>query len=187
MEIPCAPTENDVSRATQKQRGKPSWALSALAVLLIAVQWVLFVGGIRRNEMIVGSFVLLATGAFLFEIWKIETLKLDFGLKDIAQGWRIPWYILSGVYEIVVVLFRDLSGLKRSDSLYRVCGFKTGKRDPRLVARRVLATFYTTMAPNFIVIGIDFRQSRMLFHQLERSSVPEMTKQLGAQPGERRP
>jgi hypothetical protein len=43
------------------------------------------------------------------------------------------------------------------------------------------------MAPNFIVIGIDFHQSRMLFHQLRRSSVPKMTKSLGAQPGAGRP
>lgn len=171
-----------MNRAVQQQR-RPSWTLSGLAVLLIGVLWVVFVGGTRPNEMIVASLVLLATGAFLFEVWKIETLRLDFGLKDMAQGWRIPWYILSGVYEIVIVLFRDIFGLQKSESLYRVCGFGTSKLDPRLVARRVLAIFYTTMAPNFIVIGIDFRQSRMLFHQLERSGVPEMTKQLGAQPG----
>jgi hypothetical protein len=175
-------TEKDVNRASQKRQRKWPWALRALAAFLIVVLWILLVGGTRRNEMVVGSLVLLATGAFVFEIWKIETLKLEFGLEDVAQGWRIPWYILSGVYEIVAVLFQDLLGLKRSDSLYRVCGFKTSKLDPRLVARRVLATFYTTMAPNFIVIGIDYRQSRMLFHQLERSDVPEMTKELGAQP-----
>jgi hypothetical protein len=68
-----------------------------------------------------------------------------------------------------------------------VSGFKTSKSDRRLIARRVFATFYTTMAPNFIVIGIDYRQSRMLFHQLERTSVSMMTKDLGAQPGVQRP
>jgi hypothetical protein len=40
---------------------------------------------------------------------------------------------------------------------------------------------YTTTAPNFIVIGIDPDLSRMLFHQIERSSVPKMTRELGAQ------
>jgi hypothetical protein len=42
------------------------------------------------------------------------------------------------------------------------------------------------MAPNFIIIGIDAAQSRMIFHQLERSEVPRMTKELGAQPGAER-
>ena len=86
-----------------------------------------------------------------------------------------------------MILTKDLLGIKRTDSFYRASGFKTSKSDPRLVGRRILATFYTTMAPNFIVIGIDFRRSRMLFHQLERSSVPRMTKALGAQPGASRP
>jgi hypothetical protein len=153
--------------------------------MFVVPLWILFVGGTRRNEMFVGVGVLLLSGAFTYQVWRIETLRAEFHLADIAQGWRTPWYILSGVFEIVVILVKDLFGIRRADSFYRVSGFKTSKSDPRLVARRILATFYTTMAPNFIVIGVDVRQSRMLFHQLERSSVPQMTKALGAQPGAR--
>ena len=90
---------------------------------------------------------------------------------------------MSGVYEVAIILSKDLCGVKAAESFYRVSGFKTSKSDPQLIARRVLATAYTTTAPNFIVIGIDYNQSRMLFHQLERSIVPKMTKELGAQPG----
>jgi hypothetical protein len=149
----------------------------------MAVLWVLFVGGTRRDEMIVGAGVLLLSGAFLHLLSRKETLTLDLRWGDLATCWRIPWYILSGVYEIAVILVKDLLGIKRAESFYRFSGFKTSKSDPRLIARRVLATAYTTAAPNFIVIGIDFHQSRMLFHQLERSDVPKMTKALGAQPG----
>jgi hypothetical protein len=88
----------------------------------------------------------------------------------------------SGIWEITVVLFKDLTYLSRAGSYYRVSGFKTGKRDRIAVARTVLTTVYTTTAPNFIVIGIDPELSRMLFHQIERSSVPKMTRALGAQP-----
>jgi hypothetical protein len=158
-----------------------------LGVLLAVLLWILFVGGTRRNEMFVGVVVLLLSGAFTYQVWRVETLRAEFHLADILQGWRIPWYVLSGIYEIVAILVKDLLGIKKADSFYRVSGFKTSKSNPSLVARRILATFYTTMAPNFIVIGIDFRQSRMLFHQLERSSVPRMTKALGAQPGAGRP
>jgi hypothetical protein len=149
----------------------------------MALLWVLFVGGTRRNEMIVGAGVLLLSGAFLYLLSRKETLTLDLRWGDLVTCWRIPWYIMSGVYEIAIILVKDLFGIKRAESFYRVSGFKTSNSDPRLIARRVLATAYTTTAPNFIVIGIDFRQSRMLFHQLERSSVPKMTKTLGAQPG----
>ncbi len=164
-----------------------SFGLCALSLLLMVVLWIVFVGGARRNEMLVGAGVLVLTGAFLYKVWRIETLAFDFHLVDIAQGWRIPWYILSGIYEIVGILRKDLLGIEQARSFYRVTGFKTSKSDPRQIARRVLATFYTTMAPNFIVIGIDVHASRMLFHQLERSSVPQMTKSLGARPGASRP
>ncbi len=175
-------------REDKKRRERmPSLGLSALSLLLIAALWILFVGGTRRDEMIVGASVFLLSGAFLYLVWRTETLRLEVRWQDFPQGWRIPWYVVSGVYEIIVVLAKDVLGVKRADSFYRVSGFKTSKSDPRLIARRVFATFYTTMAPNFIVIGIDYHQSRMLFHQLERSSVPRMTKALGAQPGAERP
>lgn len=154
-----------------------------VTALSIVVLWILLVGGTRRNEMLVGIAVFALCGLFFYRVWQAETVHLDLRLKDLAQGWRIPWYILTGISEISVILFRDCFGIRKADSFYRVSGFKTAKSDPRLVARHVLAVFYTTMTPNFVVIGIDYRQSRMLFHQLERSAIPLMTQALGAQPG----
>jgi hypothetical protein len=165
---------------------RPASLFCALAAALMAVLWILFVGGTRRNEMIVGAGALVLSGAFLFLVARKESLNLELHWTDLATCWRIPWYIVSGVYEIVIILLKDLFGVRRADSFYRVSGFRTSKSDPRLIARRVLATAYTTTAPNFIVIGIDYAQSRMLFHQLERSDVPKMTKELGAQPGAER-
>lgn len=161
--------------------------ISLVFGLMAIALWILFVGGLKVDEILVGTGVLLVTCAFLLVVRKTETLALDLHPGDLIQCWRIPWYILTGVYEIVLILLKDLLGLKRAESLYRVSGFKTSKSDPHLIARRVLATAYTTTAPNFIVIGIDYQQSRMLFHQLERSSVPRMTKALGAQPGAEHP
>lgn len=167
--------------------GMPSLGLVALFLLLVTALWILFVGGTRGNEMILGAGVFFLSGVFLYQIWRIETLHLEVQWKDFAQGWRVPWYVVSGAYEITWILVKDLLRVKRADSFYRVSGFKTSKSDPHLIARRVFATFYTTMAPNFIVIGVDYHQSRILFHQLERSSMPRMTKALGAQPGAQRP
>lgn len=48
--------------------------------------------------------------------------------------------------------------------------------------RRALAIGYSTMTPNMIVIGIDHERGRMLYHQLERSPIAEMTRKLGARP-----
>ena len=138
------------------------------------------VAGTKRDEMIVGGISVAAALWFWWRVMGASGLKMRFVLRDVVACWRVPWYVVSGVWEITVVMVKDLVGAKKAGSLYRVCGFETSKDEPLKVARRALATGYTTLAPNFIVIGIDYAQSRMLFHQLERSSVPLMTQELGA-------
>ena len=162
---------------------KISGGVLILSVLVMAAEWILLVAGLKRDEMIVGALCVLAAGLFLQLVYRAEDQRLEIRLKDLIQAWRIPWYILTGSWEITLILLKDLSRIKRASSFYRVSGFKTSKSDPLLVARRVLATAFTTTAPNFIIVGIDYEQSRMLFHQLQRSSVPKMTQALGAQPG----
>lgn len=154
--------------------------LAVFAILLMAAEWVLLVASTRPHEMIVGAGSVLVSALFLRVVTKMSPIALDFHLSDVAEGWRIPWYVLSDCYTISVVLLRDLFTSRRAGSFYRVSGFKTSKDDPRLIGRRVLATVYTTISPNSIVIDIDFRQSRLLFHQIERGGVSKMAKGLGA-------
>ena len=155
--------------------------LAFLALALMAVEWILFVASIHLHEMIVGAMSASAAATFLFVVRRSEKLVLSFTLQDLATCWRIPWYLLSGTYEITALLFKDLFGISKTGSYYRVSAFKADETNQRIIARSVLAIVYTTVAPNFIVVGIDSKQHRMLFHQLERSRVPEMTKNLGAE------
>lgn len=164
----------------RSSRQRARLPLAAFAILLMAVEWILLVAGTRGHEMIVGGGSVLLSAVFLADVHRTSNLAIDFGAADVAAGWRIPWYILSDCYTIIVVLMRDLFTSRRAASLYRVSGFKTSKDDPRMTAREVLATVYTTTSPNSIVIGIDVSQSRMLFHQIERSRMETMTKKLGA-------
>lgn len=173
--------------AQHSRRRTPSLSLCGLSLLLMIVLWVVLVGGTRPNEMIVGAGVVLCSSAFLGLVWRTETLRLEFNLRCVVEGWRVPWYIVTDVYEIITVFLKDLFRLKPSGSYYRASGFESARGDAQLEGRQVLATFYTTLSPNFIVIGIDDRQGRMLFHQLERTSIPKMTRALGAQSGGRRP
>jgi len=161
-------------------RSKVTLTLAISAVLLMILEWILLVAGTRPDEMIVGAASIVISAIFLAQAHKSSTLKLNFHLSDIATGWRIPWYVVSDCFALTRILLRDLFTAHRAGSHYRVSGFKTIKDDPRLIARGVLATLYTTTSPNSIVIGIDYKQSRMLFHQLERSPVSTMTKHLGA-------
>jgi hypothetical protein len=159
--------------------GSKLW-LAVSASLLMAVEWIILVGGTRPHEMLVGAACILLSTLFLASVYKTSTLKLEFHISDIAQGLRIPWYVFSDCFTVSRVLLRDLFTARHAASLYRVSEFRTSKDNPRLVARSVLATVYTTTSPNSIVIGIDYQQSRLLFHQLERSAVSDMTRNLGA-------
>jgi len=168
-----------------KQGGLRSISVGAmvLSILVMVAEWILLVAGVKRDEMIVGALSVVAAALFLQLVYRTEHQKLDIRLRDLASCWRIPGYIIGDTWVVTVVLLKDLLGIRRASSFYRVCGFKTGKYDPLLAARRVLATTFTTLTPNSIVIGIDYEQSRMLFHQLQRSSISKMTQELGALPG----
>lgn len=165
---------------------RPSLRLCIVVLVLISLLWIVFVGGVRRDEMIVGVGVLFLSSGFLYLVWRSETLNLDLELRDLAQGWRVLWYVPTDIWIVIAVLVKDLFRVKRAGSFYRVSRFETSESEPRLVARRVLATFYTTLAPNSIVIGIDFHRNRMLLHQLKRSNISKMAQALGAESGEQR-
>jgi hypothetical protein len=171
----------NASHASSENRSS-SRVVTAVVAFCLAFGWVWLVAGTHLHEMMVGAGVVVAAALYLKAVHESSRNSLRLEWKDVVQCWRIPWYMASGIWEISVVLFKDLTYLSRAGSYYRVSGFKSSKRDRTAIARTVLATVYTTTAPNFIVIGIDPELSRMLFHQIERSDVPRMTQALGAQP-----
>lgn len=166
------------SRGTHAHGLRP--ATAALCLLAAAGLWVIFVATSNPHEMEVGAVCVAATVIFTGFVVKTTGLRFKLQLRDFLQGWRIPWYVLSDFVVVAVVLVKDVLRLEPAGNLFRVCGFDTSKHDPVRIARTVLAVTYSTCSPNCIVIGIDQSQSRMLFHQLKRSAVPSMTRNLGA-------
>jgi hypothetical protein len=156
------------------------YALSLLSVVAAGSLWIAFVATSNPHEMLVGLLCVAVTYAFSDFVCRSAATELAFRLRDVLAFWRMPWYILSGIGEITLVLAKDLLRIAPAKNLYRVCGFDASAHDPLRMARAVMAIAYTTVAPNFIVLGIDPATSRMLFHQLAASSVPKMTKALGA-------
>ena len=148
--------------------------------LLLGAGWLLFTTSLNPHELLLGGVSVLLSTLFLVALHRGESQHFDLRLADVLSLWRTPWYVIGSSWEIVYVLVRDLAGVERAPSFYRVCGFNTSKHDRLLVTRSALAIAYTSVAPNFIVLGIDYRTSRMLFHQIRRSKVPQMTKDLGA-------
>ena len=159
---------------------KPSAALVALVVALLAGEWILFTAGVKGQEMLIGAFAVLLSLIFLLVVFRYAAQRIQLNARDVLQAWRIPWYLVSDAWVILRVLALDLLG-KRAGSFYRVSGFRTARAQPDLVGRRVLATLYTSVSPNSIVLGVDWKQSRMLSHQLARSPATKMTRSLGGQ------
>lgn len=157
------------------------FVVGSLVAISLAIGWIWLVAGTHLHEMIVGAAVVAVATCFLLMVHRSQPDGIQLHWKDVARGWRIPGYIVVDMWVITVVLFSDFFHIRPAGSYYRVCGFESSKRDPTTVARGALATLYTTASPNFIVIGIDPERSQMLFHQLKRSPVPEMTEALGAQ------
>lgn len=151
------------------------------AVLVACGLWVLFVSSsINLHEMYVGAGCVVLTMLFAYSVARSLSLNLTLRWCDMAQALRIPWYELTGNWTITVVLIKDLLHIEPVQDLFRVCGFDSSRHDPERIARTVMAVAFSTSAPNFIVIGIDPEQSRMLFHQMRSTPLTRMVRELGA-------
>lgn len=149
--------------------------------VLMALLWIFCTATLQRDELLLGVGVVVLSTVFSLALARQYENPLRFRWKDVLQVWRAPFYVITQMWGITVLLIKDLLG-KRVGSYYRICRFEGAATGGVSNARRVLATSYTTIAPNFIVIGIDVERKQMLFHQIERTAVPQMTKSLGARP-----
>ncbi|HLI76310.1 MAG TPA: hypothetical protein VKV02_05135 [Acidobacteriaceae bacterium] len=159
---------------------RPGRLLTGAAIVVLLL-WRIFTDTPSWHELAVGIAATALTVLFFANVLRTETLNLKLRARDILQLWHLPGEILADCWLVTVVLFRDLFGIEKAGSFYRVSSFKTSRRDPVLAGRSALAVMYATMSPNAIVLGIDTTQSLMLLHQLRRADVSEAAKALGAQ------
>jgi hypothetical protein len=96
----------------------------------------------------------------------------------LLEAWREPWYIVEGCATIFWVFMKDF--FRPEPSVLREVVFDPGGSDPASAARRALAIAYTTIPPNFVVLGIDLDKNVMLVHQVTSTETPSMTRNLGA-------
>jgi hypothetical protein len=143
--------------------------------------WVIFVGTLARWELLLGIVASFLGALGICVVQHAEDAHFCPRLKQWLSAWRLPWYLLNGTWEILLVSARDFLSIRPADSLFLLARFDAGEVcDKHDTGRRVLAVTYTTMAPNFIVIGVNMRDGFMLYHQIEKSGVPKLTQELGA-------
>jgi multisubunit Na+/H+ antiporter MnhE subunit len=144
--------------------------------------WLLLVEKLTPDELGVGAFCALLAGAATEVVWGEHLASFAAKPRMFAQVWRLPWIALSDTWAIFVVLALHLFTREKASSQLRTVRFDPGRDDPHAGARRALAIALTTMTPQFVVIGIDDEEGTMLYHQIRKGEVPEMTRRLGAQP-----
>jgi multisubunit Na+/H+ antiporter MnhE subunit len=144
--------------------------------------WLFFVGTFSLHELLIGIIAASVASVGMVVVTIYYQTPFSPTISDLLALWRIPWYLVSGTSEVLAVAGQDLVRSQRTESVFRVAPFDAGsEKNPRKTARRALAAVYTTIAPNFIVLGVNASNQKLLFHQIKRSSVPKMTEQLGAE------
>ncbi len=142
--------------------------------------WQLFVVHLAWSESLVGAGAAMLGAAASELVCAHERPRFRPRPAWLFQVWRIPGYVLDGCWVLARRLARRIFLHDRSAGLFQLVAFDPGGKDSRSAARRALAIFYTTLPPNFVIIGIDRRHRRMLFHQVEKDEVPAVTRRLGA-------
>ena len=145
--------------------------------------WLLFVEKLSAAELAIGGACSLIA-AFASEIaWGTHLTAFGGDLGALAQVRHLPWLIVKDTLAVFRILVRHVFTRHKAESLMVAVAFDPGAPDePHDAARRALAIAYSTMTPATVVLGIDQQTGRMLYHQLERSELPRMTRNLGAQP-----
>jgi len=168
--------------AERRRLGKAgTFGLIAGAFVLSFATWYLFVGRLGTDELwgAVPGSLLAAVATWVVLEQRVVWFRDG---KDLLEAWRLPGYMITGSLEIFQVLFAQLFAREPAPSLILQVPYEATGDDPRDSARRALAVAYTTSTPNFIVLGIDRKRGMLVFHQIKRGPVLEITKRLGAKP-----
>ena len=153
--------------------------ISGAEFFLLLGLWMVFVSMPKVDELLVGIGAALIA-AFADGVVKAERFASFYPhLKSIVLVFWEPWYALDGTAAIFAALAKHLMG-KKSEAQLRAVPFDSGGDDPESAARRALAIMYTTIPPNFVVVGIDRKRDLMLVHQVSPTPTPLIAKRLGA-------
>jgi len=157
-------------------------AQTTLTIFVLAGFWIGCVATLRPYEMIVGAAAVALAAASSVYVVSVLPLRFRPTPQNIAQVGHLPGSVITDSWRIVRVLIRDLLG-RRSPSLFRAAPYRRTAASGSAVAQRVLATAFTSVTPNVIVIGIDCQRGQILFHQLSPTPVPRILLRLGAESG----
>ncbi|HZQ56198.1 MAG TPA: hypothetical protein VFB14_28670 [Bryobacteraceae bacterium] len=141
--------------------------------------WLLFVSTISLSELAAGA---VGSGIALLALnrsVKADPLCFHPRAHWLAEARRLPGMLLHGLAALFAVLIRRVQG-KRPTSVLQLARFSAGGSTPRDGARRALLVLLLTTPPNSVIIDIDTERNLVMFHQVKKTSVPEIVRELEA-------
>jgi len=157
---------------------KRPWAFWLVTFLTQVALWILFVSNLDPLELIValGAAALATFGAAVFEATAVGHFRPT--LADLLQIRRIPSLFVSDTARVLrAVTVQVFTRRSPHSSLLALKFPQTGRS---ATARRALATTYTTLTPNSIVLGFIHDRNLMLYHELVPSPIPKILREMGA-------
>jgi hypothetical protein len=158
---------------------KKAFSYSTEWVILTGI-WLLFVSKYDPTELVIG---MAASAIALFAVVVVQREPIVYFkpyMKWVIQLWRLPKYMVTGTWELMLALYRQVFTREGAESVLRATDFDPGGETGGSQARRALAVTYTSITPNFVVLGIDKKNSLLIYHQVLKGPVLAVTKKLGA-------
>jgi multisubunit Na+/H+ antiporter MnhE subunit len=121
----------------------------------------LLYAGVSSHEAVVGAAAATLAAAAVEAVRGAEHPRFLPHAKWIARALRLPYEILRDN----ALLVRNVA--TGGPGRFVRIPFEAGGDDAHGIARRTLETFYRTLPPNSIVIGIDRARDEILMHVLE--------------------
>lgn len=145
-----------------------------------ALLWSLFVGSTAWPEVLAGAAA-AAASTYGLEVVEFRRLaQLAVRARWFAQAAWVVWYVPIDTWRVLAVLVRHLVGREPAASRLVAVPYADTADDDASATRRALATAYTTMTPNSVVLDVDTSRGLLLVHELRESRTPRMTRALGA-------
>ncbi|HEY3885566.1 MAG TPA: hypothetical protein VGL62_10190, partial [Vicinamibacterales bacterium] len=118
---------------------KPSLiVLFASSAPVLFVCWLVFAGTFETWELLAGFAAALIGATAICVVERADSSHFAPRALDWIQIVYVPWLLLQGTYEIILVSLRDLLGGRKAVSAFRVAHFRAGSLDgSRDTGRRV--------------------------------------------------
>ncbi len=163
-------------------RGPSSSRLARWASLWVVfyLLWLLFAGSTAIAELVVGVPVASMATLAIESVQACRMAQVALRGRWFARALWLPWYVLVDTGRILVVLVRHVLRIEPAPSLLFATPFNANGDDDEAATRRALATAYTTMTPNSIVIDVDTSRGLLFCHQLRETATSKIMRSLGA-------